>query len=152
MWRKFAKALVWVYLAVGVILGLGLAFSVGGSLGSIRGYEGAGFVAGLVTFLIAMLGVFIALCNFGMRVEQAENVEKIRDELFKVKDSLQRINEELVKQGHRAVSNPPYGSGSKPGNYKEPVSHKDDWVCSKCGRVNSEQTKQCASCGTKRIF
>lgn len=145
MWRRFAKVLLWVYFGVGLLAALLAACSVGSSVGIAARSGAIGFLVGLVVFLLLGVLVCFSLCNFGMRVEQADNVAKMAEDLSQTKEAIQNLSNQMGRA---------QAGGRSPGAPHQPLSpssDKEQWVCSHCGRVNAGYAKVCPSCGTRKI-
>lgn len=141
MWRKIAKIMLWVYLGMGALFALIASIFMGVSMGHGLGNGALGFFVGLVIFLFIAVLVCYSLCNFGMRIEQADNVAKIREEICRTGQSGQKPGAGsgyTPNPGHIHQSHGPSGSNG------------EGWVCSSCGRVNPDYAKVCPGCGNRR--
>lgn len=149
MWTGFARILLWVYLGVGALFSIAMGFSAGGASRLASGSSGEGFLIGFLVALLVFLVVCFTLCSFGMKLEQADNVAKMTDDLRELKETVNNV--ELALR-----SSKPAGAG-RIGDFSHPAQRlmgrpDDDWVCSKCGRKNTPRAGYCADCGTKRMI
>lgn len=178
MYTRFAKVVLKILTVLGVIAAMIIARVAGDNASGVHN----AVLSGLVSFVLALIGIGLFLLFFGMFVELANNVMDIKIYL-KGQDCSREgsginwntFREEAASQDGRIdwntfnlPKNKPSQASQAEAVVEERVEkevseehtkptykkpeNETEWFCSACGVKNEPQALYCASCGNRKHF
>lgn len=149
MHRKIMRFLVNFSLIFGVIIAYVVASLVGGALNNSG--------IGVLTFIVTLVIIELGLASEGMKVEQAENIEKIvynTEQLLRIQQVVNSGNTyNQTSMLSRAVAADPIAYNA-PVQKQTPVPAEgpSSWMCRKCLEKNAASSQFCMYCGNRKSY